>query len=185
MRINSITFTAVCLCLAAILGPSTGNAGQVSVYRPSEVAIIGPPAIGEMPRLIVSFDLSGLSKGRRVDFAWLSFASNTDNARHSGLGRFVAYPLERGWDADLVDWTEPWTAPGGDFDPQLGYNGRADGASGSVSVVDLTLLVGDWVGGERLNHGIVLVPSEVEPINLGDVRAESIELRVWHHRSRD
>jgi YD repeat-containing protein len=78
-----------------------------------------------------------------------------------------AHPVSRTWNAATVTWnraegTTPWATAGGDFtasveaesNPSIGPD--AFSSAGKYATWAMTKLTREWVGGQRVNHGVLL-----------------------------
>jgi len=123
-------------------------------------------------RVLLQFDLSGVPAGAIITSATLEMYMES-LSNYNGPGDLDIYRLTRDWvegsmnggslPPDGVTWdrydpVNPWSAPGGDFDPTLAGSAPVDPALGWHSW-DVSVLVSGWVNGGNPNYGLIIVGS--------------------------
>ena len=116
--------------------------------------------MGKVRRALLRFDVSSIPGNAVIVDAtlWLCNVGGTPVSLDFGV-----YLLTKPFDELTATWDEnstgnAWASPGGDYDPMLFESGALMNSPG-VNGLDMSRLVDLWVGKERPNNGIVLVPS--------------------------
>ncbi|MBN2270186.1 MAG: tandem-95 repeat protein [Sedimentisphaerales bacterium] len=89
--------------------------------------------------------------------AGTTIASATLQVNCTNYGAMMqVYRVTSDWSEDTVTWNNPWTNPGGDYDPAIVVNG--DCTATGLRTIDVTEFVQAWSDGTP-NYGILLTDS--------------------------
>ena len=121
-------------------------------------------------RLLIKFDLSSVPKYAKVASASLGLFAVSGSA-----GDVFVQRIARDWSEgtcsggggctangitwDTYDGSKNWTAAGGDFDPAPAAKTTIGGSSSVWYAWDITDLAADWVSGDQLNYGVLVMGS--------------------------
>ena len=151
-------------------GPSGGKDNHLDKFFPTqnhgangELRLRNNSGINDW-RPLLEFDLSAIPLGTRISRATLELLLTLN---FDGTGFSVdVHRMTQPWSENGSTWIErdtgqPWTVPGGDFDPSVATKAAVGLATGVHYAFDFTPLVQGWIDGAYPNYGAILRPTNV------------------------
>jgi hypothetical protein len=111
-------------------------------------------------RAVIRFDLpNALDSGCFISVAELRLAATVAQSFDYPLSLRIN-PVTTTWSAGNVDWTNPWSEPGGDYDDSLVAFGHIRESGDSDVSIDVRRLIQNYVSGRIANHGLLIRQTE-------------------------
>jgi len=145
---------ALLVALGLTCVPAASNAGAQWLELPiSDVRVLSD-GIGHVRILLGTGDLATL-EGKFVEAALLTVPVDGE-AFPRDLDLRV-FPVTQAWEGGPVDWTTPWSEPGGDFDERRMCAEQVSAGRRSTALqVNVSPIIREMVHGSIESHGFLL-----------------------------
>lgn len=164
---------------------SASSLGAATLEIPiDEVTELSPPDSLQAGRFLIKFSLPEELDGATIDFAQLEIKFGIEQQVNRPV-TFECCALVKGWDAETVTWSQPWSNPGGDLSDSnktvfVLYSGGE-----TLCRANITHLVQAWANGET-NYGLILKAMQDKNLSLSRLDSSALppgvkaRVKVWY-----